>query len=286
MLDKNWMESRYTIGSLVARSAAMQRVVKLASLQIESPARLLIVGETGTGKTVLARAIHNSSSRAGKPFVAVAAHRLTPNSLDNVLLGTPGEPGVFARAEGGTMILTGIEDLSPLAQERIGQVLDSGVYTNTAGQRVPVETRMMFTAHSGELAERISRGMFAEDMYSRISQAVISMPTLAERNADIPYLVSDVLQAFAARERVTRPSVPYHYMELLTRVEWPENVRQLRNHVESVMSLSSGKFDPEILLAHFEEIESPQTLRGLVHDLLQKLVAAPKTASAMAGARQ
>lgn len=285
MLDKNWMESRYTIGSLVARSAAMQRIVKVASLQIESPARLLIVGETGTGKTVLARAIHNSSSRASKPFVAVAAHRLTPDALDNVLFGNPDEPGIFARSVDGTLAVTGIEDMSALAQERLGQVLETGVFTNPSGQPQPLTARVMFTAHSGELAEKLSRGMFSEDAYSRFSQAVITMPTLAERNADIPYLVSDVLQMFAARERVARPSVPYHYMELLTRVEWPENIRQLRNHVESVMSLSSGKFDPEILLAHFEEIESPQTLRGLVHELLQKLVASPQTATATASMR-
>ena len=283
MLEKNWMESRYTIGSLVARSAAMQRLVKQAGQHIHSDNPLLIVGETGTGKGVLARAMHNSSLRSNRPFLSVAASRLTPDSLDSVLFGaTAREQGVMSRSDGGSLVVTGIEELVPMAQERLLQILEKAEYTTSAGERKSLDARLMLTGHSGELATQLSRGVFSEILYSRISETVLSMPTLAERNADIPYLVADVLQSFASRERVPRPSVPYHYMELLTRVEWPENVRQLRNHVESVMSLSNGQFDPAILLAHFEEIESPQTLKSLAHDLLQRLVNSPQTASAHA----
>lgn len=284
MLTKNWMESRYTIGSLVARSAAMQRLIKQAGLQINSESPLLIVGASGTGKSLLARSIHNSSARVGKPFVSAAAERLTPNMADDILLGTLKEKGLLARAESGTLLLTGVENLSPMAQERLRKVIDDGFYTSQAGQRTKCEMRMLFTGNSGELAERMSHGMFSEDLYERVSKSVLTMPSLAERNADIPYLVVDVLQTFAARERVPRPTVPYHYMELLTRVDWPDNVQQLRNHVESVMALSNGQFDPAILLAHFEEIESPQTLKGLVRDFLQKLVTSPQSATAGAAA--
>jgi DNA-binding NtrC family response regulator len=126
MLTKNWMESRYTIGSLVARSAAMQRLVKHAGHQINTDAPLLVVGETGTGKSLLARCVHNSSTRVAKPFVSVAAERLTPNVTDSTLLGTPSEKGLFARAEGGTLLLTGIEHLSPMAQERLNKTLADG----------------------------------------------------------------------------------------------------------------------------------------------------------------
>ncbi len=283
MLEKNWMESRYTIGSLVARSAAMQRLVKQAGQHIHSERPLLIVGESGTGKGVLARAIHNSSLRSSGPFLSVAASRLTPDSLDSVLFGqTAREQGVITRSHGGSLVITGIEQLLPIAQERLLQTLERAEYTTSAGERMTLDARLMLTAHAGDLAAQLSRGMFSENLYGKISESVLTVPTLAERNADIPYLVADVLQSFAARERVTRPSVPYHYMELLTRVEWPENVRQLRNHVESVMSLSNGQFDPAILLAHFEEIESPQTLKSLVHDLLERMVSSPKTAAVSA----
>ena len=284
MLTKNWMESRYTIGSLVARSAAMQRLIKQAGMQINNDSPLLVVGETGTGKTLLARSIHNSSSRVSRPFVSAASERLTPNAADGVLFGTTSEKGLLARSESGTLLITGVENLAPMAQERLCKLIDDGKYTTASGDQKKLDMRMMFTGNSGVLAERMSHGMFSEDLYARISGSVLSMPSLSERNADIPYLVVDVLQAFAARERVSRPTVPYHYMELLTRVEWPENVQQLRNHVESVMALSNGHFDPAILLAHFDEIESPQTLKGLVRDLLQRLVTSSNAVAAAAAA--
>ncbi len=282
MLSKNWMESRYTIGSLVARSAAMQRLVKQAGLQINETSPLLIVGETGTGKSLLARAMHNSSIRAEKPFVSVSSERLAPNAVESVLFGSDEVKGVLARSTGGTLLFTNIEELSPMAQERLCRIIDENVAASQSDKSATSRTRLMFTAHSGDLAERLSRGMFSESAYHAMSPFVLTMPTLSERNADIPYLVADVLHTFATRERVVRPSVPYHYMELLTRVEWPENVRQLRNHVESVMALSNGKFEPAVLLAHFDEIESPQTLKALVQELLQKLVSSPQTAGASA----
>jgi len=283
MMIKNWMESRYTIGTLVARSAAMRRLVDQATLQVHGDNPVLIVGDTGTGKRLLARALHNSSERATGPFVTMPSERLTPESMETLLFGSgKGEIGVFERADDGTLLFTGVETLSPVAQERLCQVLDSGSYRTARQERRDITARILCTAHSGELASLLAKGAFSEALYERMSFSVLSMPSLAERNADIPYLVQDVLQNFAERERVQRPSVPYHYMELLTRVEWPENARQLRNHIESVMALSEGRFEPAILLAHFDQIESPQSLKGLVRELLQRLVASPQTATASA----
>lgn len=283
MKIKNWMESRYTIGTLVARSAAMRRLTEQAERVVQKPTPVLIVGEAGTGKRLLARAIHNSSERANLPFVHMPVERLTPESMEQLLVGSlRGEIGVFERAQGGTLLLGNIEDLSLVAQERLANAFASGAIRTAKGETLKLNMRIMCTANSREMAAKLSIGMFSEELYQSISSDVLSMPSLAERNADIPYLVQDILQNFAERERVSRPSVPYHYMELLTRVEWPENARQLRNHVESVMALSEGRFDPAVLLAHFDEIESPQTLKGLVKDLLQKLLPAPQAASATA----
>ncbi|MBK6766020.1 MAG: sigma-54-dependent Fis family transcriptional regulator [bacterium] len=283
MMVKNWMESRYTIGTLVARSAAMRRLVDQATLQVQSENPVLIVGDIGTGKRLLARALHNSSDRVDRPFVTMPAERLVPDALETLLFGSSkGEIGAFERADTGTLLLTGVESLSPVAQERLNQVFESGVYRTAKQELRDCSARVLCTAHSGQLASLLAKGAFAESLYEKMSYSVLSMPSMAERNADIPYLVQDVLQTFAERERVPRPSVPYHYMELLTRVEWPENARQLRNHVESVMALSEGRFEPAILLAHFDQIESPQTLKGLVRDLLQRLVASPETAAASA----
>jgi len=283
MLNKSWMESRYTLGSLVARSAAMQRLVRQAGLQVHSDAPLLIVGESGSGKALLARSIHNSSARGTAPFVTVNSERLTPDTCEAILFGAAGsEEGAMYRANGGTLFLKNIEELGPVAQERLSQVLAAQAYSAAGGSPHRISFRLMCSGHTGDLAEKLARGMFSESLYSQVSTGILSMPSLQERNADIPYLVADVLRNFAERERVSRPSVPYHYMELLTRVEWPENVQQLRNHVESVMALSDGRFDPAIILAHFEETAAPQTMRSLIQELLQKMVASPQTASAHA----
>lgn len=283
MMIKNWMESRYTISTLVARSAAMRRLVGQASRVAQNSGPVLIVGDEGTGKKLLARAIHNSSAREATPFVCIPAERLTCDTTEHLLEGTVrGEVGAFERAQDGTLLFSGIQNLSAVAQERLARIMSEGEFRTAKGESKPLTMRIMCSAHSGELAEELATGRFSEELYEALSMDVLSMPSLAERTADIPYLVQSTLQAFADRERVKKPSVPYHYMELLTRVEWPENVRQLKNHVESVLALSQGQFDPAILLAHFDEIESPQSLRSLARDLLHKLLPSTQVAAASA----
>jgi DNA-binding NtrC family response regulator len=117
----------------------------------------------------------------------------------------------------------------------------------------------------------LKSGHFSRDLFTRLSQSTLRMPSLAERQADIPFLVRDLLEQFAQREQIPIPTVPYHYMEMLTKVSWPENIRQLRNHLESVMVLSEGQFHPEVLLAHFDQVQAPATIKGAFQTLLGKL---------------
>jgi DNA-binding NtrC family response regulator len=270
-MTKNWMESRYTLGSLVVRSDAMKRILPDAQAAANSNTRLLIFGEKGVGKKALARAVHYSGIRRSKPFVTLQCSRLLPDTVDRILFGTDNSVGVLEEASEGTLLLADIDELGPVAQDRIISVLNEETYTNEHGETRSRDFRIVATADSKELSQECERGTFAAALFNMLTESTIEMPSLAEREADIPFLVADILKEFAARERIDTPSVPYHYMELLTKVAWPENALQLRNHLESVMVLSDGVFEPDILLAHFEEIEAPQTIRAAVQSLLARL---------------
>ena len=280
-MKKSWMESRYTLGSIVARSNAMQQLIPELEQAANDSTRLLIVGETGVGKKTLARAIHYSGARADKPFVLLPCERLTPDSVDRILFGDSDSPGVLDEAAGGTLLLADLEELGPIAQDRILTILREESSLDTASASSNKSYRIMATADIEELSESIMKGAFLGELHEMLSEFTIEMPSLSARIEDVPYLVNGILAEFAKRERIETPAVPYHYMELLTKVAWPENARQLRNHLESVMALSEGNFDPEILLAHFEEIEAPQTIRAAVFNLLSKLNGETNLASAM-----
>lgn len=284
MINKNWMESRYTLSNLVARSAVMQKLLSEAEVMAEDERRLLIFGESGSGKRLLARAVHNSSERAAKPFVEVAPETLRVETLERTLFGdTTGNRGLFETASEGTLCLANVDQLNPVAQIRLAEVMAEGIYTTGAQERRCLDCRIVATADRNALAHKINDLTFSTELYDELTKQHLTMPALRQRMLDLPHIVSDILEVFSMRERVARPTVPYHYMELLLRVEWPENIRQLRNHLESVMALSEGRFEPEILLAHFDEVDAPQTLRGLVREWVTKLAPAPDVATA--GAR-
>ncbi|MBU1983857.1 hypothetical protein KJ815_05550, partial [bacterium] len=134
-----------------------------------------------------------------------------------------------------------------------------------------VTCRVVATGNRAALEEQVRYGRFSMDLLQWLSQSELRMPSLSERREDIPKLVMAILRDFAQREHVAAPSVPYHYMELLMTVSWPENVRQLRNHVESVIALSNGVFDPEIIREHFQPAASSATIKGALHMLWNKL---------------
>jgi two-component system nitrogen regulation response regulator NtrX len=117
----------------------------------------------------------------------------------------------------------------------------------------------------------VNQGYFSAELYTKFSNLNLQMPTMAQRMDDLPHLVSTFLQDLSSREGIDTPSVPYHYMELLMSVPWAENVRQLRNHLESVMVLSHGEFTPEVLLEHFEQAAEPATIKGALQGLWNRV---------------
>jgi len=239
---------------------------------------VLITGAPGTGKSLLARVIHEEGNPSG-PFVMVDCATLTSDVMHETLYGDRGTNalGRFEMAEEGTLVLCGIENLNPLAQEHIARALETGRYTNHAGDRRAFACRVIATADSAELENLQQTGLFNPDLLRMLSATSLRMPSLADRREDIPALSVYILDELATREKIDRPSVPYHYMDLLTKVTWQENARQLRNHLESVMVLSEGRFDPEIILEHFVTEESPATIKSALQALWRKVFSERRT---------
>jgi len=261
------------IESLVVNSRAMQDVLASVRLLAKEDGPVFIDGEAGTGRKLLTRVLHEEGLHGHKPMVMIRCDVLTVDAMDRILFGDAqsGVMGKLEEADEGTLILTDLEDLNPVAQERLADILTAGHYITAAGENRRLTFRIVGTGHFEAVRNHVKLGRFSEELLEFFSQSILRMPTLSERREDIPYLVTGALRDLAERERIDMPSVPYHYMELLMTVSWPENVRQLRNHVESVMALSNGMFDPEIIREHFQPQESPATIKGALQTLWNKL---------------
>jgi DNA-binding NtrC family response regulator len=234
---------------------------------------VFVDGESGSGRKLLARIIHEESPRCQQPFVPVRCDMLSVDAMDRILLGDfrRGTIGKFEEAAEGTLLLTDLQDLNPVAQERLVSLLEGERYSTANGENRLITCRILCTGSAADIREREKTGHFSTALFERLAVSKIRMPELAERREDIPEIVVDVLRVLAEREHIDPPRVPYHYMELLMNVAWPENVRQLRNHVESVMVLSGGVFDPEIIREHFTTETSPATIKGAVQSLWKRL---------------
>lgn len=197
---------------LVGRTPAMQGLYRVVARLMNTELPVLITGESGTGKTLIARAIHDFSDRRTLPFVTV-----TPSDLADL----EGPARVMARAKGGTIVLDGVGDLDQDAQGRVVRMMDA------PGDHVP---RFMATS-LGRLADRLEQGRLREDLYYRLSGAVVEVPSLRGRVDDIPLLVEHFL-ARAERDGQSTRRLSKDAMELMRAYSWPGNVRQLENAVQ------------------------------------------------------
>lgn len=208
---------------------------------------LLIRGETGTGKEVLARVAHALSRRREGPFVAVNCGAIPPSLIDNELFGHSkgaftgaGDQyrGRFERASGGTLFLDEVGELPPEAQARLLRVLEERKVERLGGGRaVPVDFRLIAATHR-DLQQMIADGRFREDLYYRLAVVTLRPPPLRERRQDIPLLVRHFVDQCAGRFGMVPPDVPPAEMAALCARDWPGNVRELRNAVEEAMALS------------------------------------------------
>jgi two-component system nitrogen regulation response regulator NtrX len=240
------IESRYEIvGKTYAIRALLERIEKVAV----TPARVLITGENGTGKELVARALHRGSQRAKKPFVEVNCAAIPSELIESELFGhvkgsftgaVGDRTGKFEQADQGTLFLDEIGDMSLTAQAKVLRVLQDGVVTRIGGNKpIQVDVRVL-AATNKDLEEEIAAGRFREDLFYRLNVVPITVPPLRERREDIEQLVIYFLQQFAARDGLPARSITDEALARLAELDWPGNVRELRNTIERMVILASG----------------------------------------------
>ncbi len=261
-------------GEIVGRSVAVRALVDQIGRVAGTPARVLITGENGTGKELVARAIHLQSPRAKGPFIEVNCAAIPSELIESELFGhmrgsftgaVQDRAGKFEQADGGTLFLDEIGDMSHAAQAKVLRVLQEGEVTRIGGQKSrKVEVRIV-AATNKKLEEEIAAGRFREDLYYRLNVVPIVVPPLRERREDIPMLVQHFITRLAA-DGMPAKGVEPPVLERLSTLEWAGNVRELRNTVERLLILAAG---PRITVADVDRLvgtragEAAGTIGGL-----------------------
>jgi two-component system, NtrC family, nitrogen regulation response regulator NtrX len=243
---KQTIESRYEI---VGRSYVIKSLIDRIEKVAGTPARVLIAGENGTGKELVARAIHRQSPRAKRPFVEVNCAAIPGELIESELFGhmkgsftgaVQDRAGKFEQADTGTLFLDEIGDMSLTAQAKVLRVLQDNVVTRIGGSKqIKVDVRVL-AATNKNLEEEIAAGRFREDLYYRLNVVPLSVPALRERREDIPLLVAHFINVLSEREGVTPRTIAPEAVQRLASLEWPGNVRELRNTIERLLILSTG----------------------------------------------
>lgn len=234
---------------MVGNSPAMQEVFSLIDRAARSDSKVLIVGENGTGKELIARAIHHNSARAAGPFVPVNCAAIPEGLIESELFGykkgaftgaNGNKPGQFLLAHKGTVFLDEIGDMSLAIQSKVLRTLEEKIILPVGGSEpVEVDVRVI-AATNKSLEQEIQAGRFREDLYYRLNVLTIYVPPLRERKEDIPALVKHFLELFCQENKWLLKRLEPQAMPLLLDYHWPGNVRELRNLVERLVVLTDG----------------------------------------------
>jgi PAS domain S-box-containing protein len=253
------LTGRYTFADIVSRSPAMQRLFDILPTVAESESTVLIEGESGTGKELLARAIHNLSLRREGPLVVVNCGALPDTLLESELFGYKAgaftdarkdKPGRFALAEGGTIFLDEVGDVSPALQVRLLRVLQERTYEPLGATKpVRADVRVIAATHR-HLPELVEQGRFRRDLYYRINVLRLELPPLRERREDIPLLVEHFVTRFNRLRGKETAGVSPDVLAILLNHDFPGNVRELENIVEHAFVLCRG---PMIEVQHLPD---------------------------------
>ena len=242
---------------IVSRSSRMAELLAEAHMVAKSDASVLLRGDSGAGKELLARAIHKASSRAGKPFVAVNCGAIPEALLESELFGhmkgaftdaVANHKGLFQQADGGTLLLDEIGDMPPALQVKLLRVLqERAVRPLGASQSIEVDVRIISATHR-DLDAAMEAGQFREDLYYRLNVVTLTLPPLNARREDIPLLANHFLQRLSTKYNKRLSGFAPEALKALTMASWPGNVRQLFNVVEQVCALSSSPLIPLALV--------------------------------------
>ncbi len=277
------LEGKFRIGDLTSRSPVMLRIFEVLPAIAASPSTVLILGETGTGKELLARTIHSQSPRASGPFIAVNCGALPDTLLESELFGHKAgaftdarrdKPGRFALAKGGTLLLDEIGEMSPALQVRVLRVLQERTYEPLGATASETADVRVMAATNKDLAELTRAGRFREDLYYRVNVVRVELPPLRRRKEDIPLLVDQFVARFNRLQKKDVQGVAAEALSLLMAHHWPGNIRELENVIERAFILChGGKIGiphlPGELTAHANGAGPAVDVRS-AHDLLDR----------------
>lgn len=272
---------KFRVGDLTSRSPLMQRVFEVLPAIASSPSTVVILGETGTGKELMARTIHSLSPRNRAPFIAVNCGALPDTLLESELFGykagaftgaNKDKPGRFALAKGGTLFLDEIGEISPALQVRLLRVLQERTYEPLGGIRSESADVRVVVATNKDLASQVREGLFREDLYYRVNVVRVELPPLRRRKEDIPLLVDQFVARFNRLQQKSVQGISSKALSLLMAHDWPGNIRELENVVERAFILCS---DGDIGITHLpRELMAPGAAADWdadirsVHDIL------------------
>lgn len=266
-------EGRLTFADIVTRSTAMMAVLRTAEKAAASSIPVLIEGESGVGKELIARAIHGSSERAAKPFVAVNCGAIPENLVESLLFGhekgaftgaTERHTGKFVEASGGTLFLDEVSELPMAAQVKLLRALQEGEVEPVGGRKpVKVDVRII-SATNRNLLERAKTGQFREDLFYRLHVLPLTVPPLRARSEDVPHLLRHFLARFCAEENRSITAVCGDALAALTAFPWPGNVRQLENAVYRAVVINDsgtlGLADFPLLIASADAVTASTSI--------------------------
>jgi DNA-binding NtrC family response regulator len=276
------LTSEGQFGQMIGRTAEMRRAFEIAERVATTDSTVLILGESGTGKDLLAQEIHARSPRAGKQFVAVNCAALPETLIESELFGyergaftgaAQQKKGKFELASGGTLFLDEIGDMNPVTQAKVLRALENRTIERLGGtQTIPVDVRVISATHR-DLPAEIRAGKFREDLFYRLRVVTIELPPLRAHKQDIPVLAESFLQMHTARlgrtARLTRETI-----SAIERYDWPGNVRELKNALERSLVLCRGEeigvADLPDEVASGEAIVQKRSINGRDNGLAEK----------------
>lgn len=245
----------YTFEKIIGKSEEFVRTLEYAKKISDSTSTVLITGESGTGKEVFAQAIHNSSSRRDRVFVAVNCGAIPPNLIESELLGYEegaftgakkgGNAGKFEMADGGTIFLDEIGEMSLETQVRLLRVIEEGIVSRVgSSKQIPVDVRII-AATNKNLKEEVKNGNFRKDLFYRLNVLPLRLPPLRDRKEDIPILVDYYMNRISKKLNKKKFEISKSVMDKFLEYEWPGNIRELENVVE--LMVNTGRVSEDIL---------------------------------------
>ncbi|MCK9264998.1 MAG: sigma 54-interacting transcriptional regulator, partial [Deltaproteobacteria bacterium] len=240
------LQARHHLGDLTSRSPIMQNVFGVVPAVAVSPSTVLILGETGTGKELVARTIHSLSPRRDGPFIAVNCGALPDTLLESELFGYKAgaftgaardKPGRFALARGGTLFLDEIAEVSPALQVRLLRFLQERTFEPLGATRTESADVRIIAATNQDLAEKVKKGSFRDDLYYRVHVVRIELPPLRRRKEDIPLLAEHFIDRFNRIQHKSVQGITTEALSLLLAHDWPGNIRELENMIERAFIL-------------------------------------------------